>query len=510
MKRMTIARGVVAVLLCAGLAFGDEDSDKAEREQLIEAIKKDVEQVAANLYNVDDASSDDGIENAMGYARQARDKLDKLGRVKGSDSTAGSMVDRYPGYIDDFYDAAKGLIVLKNAQLQQEQRGLWKSCSDEDDNLKKAVKQYLDPPDPDGLEKIPALAEAAKGKIHSDYDRLLDKDSSVISAYSNAKDFSVSDGPWSSVTSRLREAADDTAGKYDARLKETKKECAELDKGKDSAFIVESLGKLKGAHSGSKQVLEDILKDWGAWKELRRELAAKYVVNADKVRMAMCDGDEEHILSRVEDAEKSAQGNLLSGYQSLDKELDQLIARVDKLENDKSVGAEARKWRGVMRGAKTRLAKVLSDGGMLQGVSNAKVRARIEIGQKKHKDYQGNSSNCTDDEVQVSSGRIDCVRVESGWCNIIEIKPNNDKAVSKGWDQVKRYRDNVLEAWRNTGSDKTKIQPEVFRSCISDDDKQELRLKVDVVTYDFCPVPEEDIDAMYKEQVAQSSSTSDQ
>ncbi|MGH8772433.1 MAG: hypothetical protein ACREV2_14850 [Burkholderiales bacterium] len=100
------------------------------------------------------------------------------------------------------------------------------------------------------------------------------------------------------------------------------------------------------------------------------------MVNTDKVRMAICDGDEENIVSRVEDAEKDAQG----GYETLDKELDQLIERIHKLENDKSVGAESHQWRGVMKGAQAKLEKVLQDGGILQGVKNAKVRARIEIG----------------------------------------------------------------------------------------------------------------------------------
>ena len=254
------------------------------------------------------------------------------------------------------------------------------------------------------------------------------------------------------------------------------------------------------------QQMKDVLKDWGAWKELRRDLAAKYVVNADRIRMAICDGDEEQIVSRVEDAEKAAQGNLKSGYETLYKELEQLIARLDKLESDKYVGDDARKWRGVMRGAKTRLDKVLSDGGILQGASNAKVRARIETGKKKHESYQSSSSNCTAYEVPVSGGKIDCVKVESGWCNIIEIKPNNDKAVAKGWDQVKRYTAELLDAYR--GKDSSKV-PEVFRQCFSNDDAKELQLKTNVVTYDFCPVPDEDIDAMLSEQKAQSTSTSD-
>jgi hypothetical protein len=264
------------------------------------------------------------------------------------------------------------------------------------------------------------------------------------------------------------------------------------------------------ATDGAQDELGRIKADWGAWKDLRRELAADYVTNADKIRLAICDGDEEQIQSRVEDAEKSAQGNLAGRYQALGHQLDELIDRISKLDSDETAGEEARKWRGVMRGARTRLDKVLKDGGILQGADNAKVRARIEVGIKKHKEYQEDSSRCSEKEVAVSSGRIDCVKVDSGWCNIIEIKPNNEKAIARGWDQIKRYQSDVLDAWRSAGEDKTQIKPAVFGSCIDSEHEQSLRLKTDVVTYDFCPVPNEDIDAMIDEQLAQSRSSDDE
>ena len=129
-------------------------------------------------------------------------------------------------------------------------------------------------------------------------------------AYDDARGFSVSDGRWSDVSSRMHEATT-ASGEVSTTLKDTKEKCAELDKGKESPYIVESLASLKVAHSGSKQLTRRHPQGLGRpGNELRRDLAASYVVNADKVRMAICDGDEENIQSRVEDAEKAAQGNL--------------------------------------------------------------------------------------------------------------------------------------------------------------------------------------------------------
>jgi hypothetical protein len=254
----------------------------------------------------------------------------------------------------------------------------------------------------------------------------------------------------------------------------------------------------KAERAEREQLMNVILRDWDAWKQLRRELAASYCINADKVRMAICDGDEEHIVSRVEDAEQIAQGNLRGGYQALRNELDQLIERTSQLEDDKSVGGEARKWRGVMRGAETRLKNILDNGAILQGVQNAKVRARLQIGIDKHAQLQ---TGCTAHEYQIPDGRIDCLNVSDGYCEVIEIKPNNEKARAKGREQLDRYKATIV------GLHADNKLPGLLERCVKDG---QLNIKYDVQIYEFCPVPDEDIDAMLAEQARQSGSTADE
>ena len=43
-------------------------------------------------------------------------------------------------------------------------------------------------------------------------------------------------------------------------------------------------GAARADDDASLHELEKIKADWGAWKDLRRELAASYVTNADKIR----------------------------------------------------------------------------------------------------------------------------------------------------------------------------------------------------------------------------------
>jgi hypothetical protein len=502
------------ILLCSALtlqiaanARADGDDDRSKRAELIEKINRHLEAMKGDLYGVASESSADRISDAISQAQEMRSNVDALRGVKGEDSTANSIADRYPDYISGFNDAARALSTLKNAQLAQAQAELWKRCIEEDKNLRDAVKGYLDALDPDGIEKIPYLAEKAQGKIHEAYARQLDQANDIARARDDARRFSVGDGGWSEVSGRMRDGADNLWNVYEPRLKDTRQNCGDLDKGKDNPFIADSLTTLKGMNASSNQTLENIRRDWAAWKDLRRELAGKYVANATKIRLAICDGDEEQLNQRVDDAEESARSALAGPYNDLIKLLDELIDRSSKLESDKSVGTGARALRGTMRGGRTRLTNLVNGGGgVLMGAQNPKVRARIEVGKRKHKDYQESSSNCTKSEVKVGDGFIDCVKVDGGYCHIIEIKPNNDKAVAKGWTQVKRYQSDLLDQWRD--KDKARI-PEVFGACI-DDESKELKLQTDVVTYDFCPVPDEDIDAMLADQVKQSSSTADE
>jgi hypothetical protein len=496
----------LALLVFAGLVLHtdrlalaqDEDPHKEQRESLKREIHTDLENLSSHISDVAGAGSADGLHRAIGTAGSMQSKVDKLEDIQGADDAAKAIAARYPDYLGSFLRASNALVKLKTAQLAQDQRALGQSCAEEAKSLRDAMKPLLEPPDPGGVEKIPQLAEAAKGRIHDDYARQVGQESEIAGAYNEARSFSSSDGGWSSVSSRLRDGCEGTWTRYQAALKSTKENCAELARGKDQAAVVEAVARLTSAGGESRKLMDEILRDWGAWKELRRDLAAQYVVNADKVRLAICDGDEEQIVSRVEAAELSAQGNLKGGYETLDKELDQLIERAGKLENDGAVGADARKWRGVMRGAKTRLAKVLQDGGILQGVQNAKVRARLQVGIDNHARLQ---TGCTANEYQIPGGRIDCLNISDGSCEVIEIKPNNEKARAKGRDQLAGYKSTIERM--KTDNNLT----ELLQRCVKDG---QLNVTYEVEVYEFCPVPDEDLDAMLGEQVKQSASTADE
>lgn len=128
-----------------------------------------------------------------------------------------------------------------------------------------------------------------------------------------------------------------------------------------------------------------------------------------------------------------------------------------------------------------------------QGVANTKVRARIQVGIDKHAQLQ---TGCTAHEYQIPDGRIDCLNVSDGRCEVIEIKPNNEKARAKGREQLDGYKPTIV------GLHADNKLTELLARCVKDG---QLNIEYEIEVYEFCPVP--NIDAMLAEQAKQSTST---
>lgn len=82
---------------------------------------------------------------------------------------------------------------------------------------------------------------------------------------------------------------------------------------------------------------------------------------------------------------------------------------------------------------------------------------------------------------------MDCVKVSGSVCTIVEIKPNNSSAISKGETQVKDYLRSMrdyFEANKSRIKDAFSGELEVFRRCISGEN---IELKTEIRVYELCP-----------------------
>jgi len=88
----------------------------------------------------------------------------------------------------------------------------------------------------------------------------------------------------------------------------------------------------------------------------------------------------------------------------------------------------------------------------LPGANHPVVAFMLEQGQRAHKDRQDH--DCHASEVQLPSGRADCLMATGGdTCTVIELKPNNSRAISRGKDQVRGYVTDLNDELRKPSSD---------------------------------------------------------
>jgi hypothetical protein len=100
-----------------------------------------------------------------------------------------------------------------------------------------------------------------------------------------------------------------------------------------------------------------------------------------------------------------------------------------------------------------------------------------EHGQEAHGEYQGHSGYCTAHEVETGAGPADCVYVDKCW--VIEVKPNNNRAVDKGKRQARDYAD-ALNANKGGRFDDLVRANDKFASCKG-------KFVPKVATYLACP-----------------------
>jgi hypothetical protein len=136
------------------------------------------------------------------------------------------------------------------------------------------------------------------------------------------------------------------------------------------------------------------------------------------------ESDAKSLRDRVHDLENK--DDVKSDAEHLHGDVDKLIESVDKLmekvNRDKSTLDNVKE--GVMKGA-----------------NNPTIRARMDYGKEMHTKLQS-SRSCDEKEVELSSGRPDCIKFDQDDCKVIEFKPDTYRE-SEAADQATRYLSDV-------------------------------------------------------------------
>lgn len=258
-----IAAVAATAVVAVSIALADDASD---RDGYLRDIDSKLGYAASELSGVKSDSDDGDVRDADGYINDVRDLIGRLDRVKGDDSRAREVVDRYPGYLDKYQRASAALHGLKG--YQNGNVTIMKACADKNAELVAQARDFENRNDPEGLEKLPRLAAEAKNLTVRFLEEAEKARYQMEDWKRTVQYFDVSDGKWSDVRSVLHREAEDIYGYFKSDLDTAKERCRDLTAGPEHPVVREVLGKLANSSAGRKEVMDNLTRLLG-------ELAAK-------------------------------------------------------------------------------------------------------------------------------------------------------------------------------------------------------------------------------------------
>ncbi len=227
--------------------------------------------------------------------------------------------------------------------------------------------------------------------------------------------------------------------------------------------------------------------DWSAaerkFEEFRREHEQLRRLTPDETRKivaAVCEAEEEDRQSVGKDASQRVRDKIEDEHEDLEEIKGDAIELLDAVLADSSQKdrhSKAKEHRGKVTEWWTSIERMTRS---LRGANHPVVSFMLKEGQAAHESRQSSSSYCDVSAFRLgSAGEADCLKVSG--CKVIELKPDNSKAIIKGTSQAQRYVDELNR------------KGEAFNALIKKDSDFAKCTKFDrqVDCYKLCP----DIDA---------------
>ncbi len=500
MRRTPITTRVLGILLCAALAVhvgrtaraDDDDENASKRNEILQKLDDALGRIASDLGGVGDASDAGGIGDALSQCDQISSLLSDLGNVANDDTR--DILASWPSYVGDLRERLGHLRALKEGQYRVDRAPA--KCHEAEEKLTETIRAYLDKRDQKGVTQIPMKARAI-GEVLKDHLAQAAAQDEIMRREAQAAHFGASGGRWSDVSAALNESAAHISEYWQKALEAAHDSCDELAKGDEDQAVVKAVADLSRKRSETAEELDRIKAEQRKWFDELAELRTWWKQDTAAIREAMCndpespgDGQAGMLAERtIDETSDRMKEHIASRWSDMEARGHALLDRLDAVakEEDDDAREQAGKLRTELADAMASVERYLLDSGVGQGSLNPRIRTLIETGKNEHKRIQADSSKCTAAEITLGSYRMDCVRVDGATCTIVEIKPNNSEARSKGEDQLNDY----IRAVADYAKDKKKRDEltgdmAVFRPCF-DEQTGAISLAVELRVYEFCP-----------------------
>ena len=231
--------------------------------------------------------------------------------------------------------------------------------------------------------------------------------------------------------------------------------------------------------------------DWSAarskadeFKSRQQDLRKLDPEETRQVVTAICEADEDARRDVGRDASERVAREVNDKMSELERLRDDANRLIDNVINNDGLKDNRDDAKRLKEDVASRWEVIERMSRSLRGANHPVVAFMLEQGRRAHQDRQ---HDCHSSEITLSSGRPDCVMATGETCTVIELKPNNSRAINKGKDQVRRYADDLNEELKKPSSDVIKKLIDAksdFAKC--------KRFEWRVDCYKLCPEVNED------------------
>jgi hypothetical protein len=306
-----------------------------------------------------------------------------------------------------------------------------------------------------------------------------------------AKRFGRSDGPWNEIQRRLQSSADRVRSHWKDKYGAAKSACTNLSLGEDHPDAKTAINEMQRDTSAAGATYRELRAEYNRWDAEVDKLRDWSKQDVEEIRQAFCRAPDAGEYEEVYAVADRWAVQLNDQWGSINGQGNRIKARTQELINKGRAPKNGPKVIAAVDTILTSIAKIKEY--QLKGSNNPLLKARAEFGVDEHNQRQ---RGCQAKEVLISSSycdnphpkrkdcKIDCVKVSSKTCTIIEIKPKDAERL--GRNQVAAYALAISKMFAQRGTSEFTDRLGVFRECVSEDGKT-LALERAVELYDFCP-----------------------
>jgi hypothetical protein len=194
---------------------------------------------------------------------------------------------------------------------------------------------------------------------------------------------------------------------------------------------------------------------------------------------AICDADEDERKSVSSDSAARVRDKVRSEYDKVERRKTEALDMLKTVIDDKRFESKRSDAERLKSDVEDKWKSIDKMWDLVRGSNHPVVSFMLDKG-KEEDDYR--KGRCSAAQVDTGKGYADCVGYDGNSCLIVEFKPNNSRAISKGLNQLRDYKDGL----ENNASKRQDLNAKNsgFATCKS------FETRVDC--YKLCPAIDDD------------------